>query len=76
MDNTNISVNPDHEQETKEYVYTVNKIRQMLGIGKDEANRLTHSKDFPAFRIDTESSFSGKCFTNSCTGVPKLNSFT
>ena len=51
MKNTYMSVNPNFEQGVKKCVYTVDEIRQMLGIGKNEAYRLTHSKNFPAIRI-------------------------
>ena len=35
----------------KRCVYTVDEVRQMLGIGKNEAYRLVHDQSFPSIRI-------------------------
>ena len=45
-ENTNLAQNP-----VLKCVYTVDEIRQMLGIGKNEAYRLTQRDSFPAIRI-------------------------
>ena len=51
MEKMNMVTKLNQEQNAKKCVYTVDEIRMMLGIGKNEAYRLTHSKDFPAIRI-------------------------
>ena len=51
MKNMNTATKLNQEQNAKKCVYTVDEIRMMLGIGKNEAYRLTHSKNFPAIRI-------------------------
>lgn len=51
MENMNTVTKLNQEQSAKKCVYTVDEIRMMLGIGKNEAYRLTHSKNFPAIRI-------------------------
>ena len=51
MGNMNVAMKPNQEKSAKKCVYTVDEIRTMLGIGKNEAYRLTHSKGFPSIRI-------------------------
>ena len=51
MENVTVAVKHSNEQSAKKCVYTVDEIRSMLGIGKNEAYRLTHSKGFPSIRI-------------------------
>ena len=51
MENVNAAVKNSNEQSAKKCVYTVDEIRTMLGIGKNEAYRLTHSKGFLSIRI-------------------------
>ena len=51
MENVNIALKPNAVQSSKKCVYTVHEIRMMLGIGKNEAYRLTHSEGFPSIRI-------------------------
>ena len=57
-----------HESSTKKCVYTVDEIRQMLGIGKNEAYRLTHSKTFPSIRIGNRIVIPKEAFHNWLNG--------
>ena len=51
MENSTLTIETSQTINPKRCVYTVEEIRQMLGIGKNEAYRLTHQKQFPSIRI-------------------------